>query len=83
MTWDTADERAVILDPQGATMITLNPVGTLLWLELDAPRDVEALTDALHARFPEVTPAQLREDVEAFVDSLSDEGLLVVDAGAT
>lgn len=83
MTWDTADDRAVILDPQGATLITLNPVGTLLWLELDAPRDVEGLTSALHEHFPEVAPTQLREDVEDFLDSLRDEGLLVADAAAT
>jgi Coenzyme PQQ synthesis protein D (PqqD) len=86
MTWDTADERAVILDPHGATMITLNPVGTLLWLELDTPRDVDGLTAALCERFPEVAPDQLREDVEDFVGSLRDEGLLVdvdVDAGTT
>jgi hypothetical protein len=83
MTWDTSDERAVILDAQGSTLITLNPVGTLLWLELDTPCDADGLTSVLRERFPDVAAQQLRDDVESFIDSLSEEGLLVADTGPT
>lgn len=77
MTWDDAGERAVILDAQGSTLITLNPVGTILWHELAEPRDAQGLIDHLSGAFPEVDLGQIRHDVEGFVDSLLAEGLLV------
>jgi Coenzyme PQQ synthesis protein D (PqqD) len=77
MTWDEAGERAVILDAQGSTLITLNPVGSILWQELGEPKDADALTTHLCDTFPEVDPAQIRHDVNEFVDTLLAEGLLV------
>jgi hypothetical protein len=77
MTWDLADDRAVILDAQGATLITLNPVGTLLWVALDEPRPAGQLTAVLAEHFPEVDEAQLRADVDDFLDTLLAEGLVV------
>lgn len=80
LTWDVADDRAVILDAEGAVLTTLNPVGTLLWEALDTPGDPVGLTDVLAQRFPEVDGAQLREDVDGFLESLLGEGLVVHDA---
>jgi len=77
MTWDEAGERAVILDAQGSTLITLNPVGTILWQELGEPKDAEALITHLCDTFPEVDSGQIRDDVDGFVESLLAEGLLI------
>jgi len=77
MTWDVADDRAVILDAQGATLTTLNPVGTLLWVALDEPLPATELTALLVEHFPEIDQEQLRADVDAFLDSLLAEGLVV------
>ncbi len=79
MTWDDAGERAVILDAEGSTLITLNPVGTLVWHELDQPCDAALLVERVQTRFPDVAPQQVQEDVEGFVDSLLAEGLLVAE----
>lgn len=81
MTWDDADERAVILDAGGSTLITLNPVGTAIWHQLGEARDVATLTDQLASSFPDVERDQLHADVTSFVDELVGEGLLVTDAG--
>ncbi len=77
MTWDLADDRAVILDAQGATLITLNPVGTLLWEALDRARSTDELADQLHGEFPEVATDQLRDDVDEFMSTMLDERLVV------
>lgn len=78
VTWDMSGDRAVVLDAAGAVLITLNPVGSLLWQMLDSPRAAADLVDALADRYPEVPLAQLREDVELFLEELMAEGLLVV-----
>lgn len=78
MTWDDADDRAVILDAGGSTLITLNPVGTEIWHQLDVPCDVETLTTRLAGTFPDVERDQLRDDVIGFLEELVAEGLLVV-----
>lgn len=83
MTWDEAGDRVVILDARGAVLITLNPVGTLLWHALAEPLDAPALVDHLADTFPEVDRAQLDADVQEFVDSLLAEGLVVPASGRT
>ena len=77
MTWDMAEDRAVILDADGATLITLNPVATLLWQELESPSDSGGLVEVLATQFPEAERSQLGEDVEQFLVEMLDEGLLV------
>ncbi len=79
MTWDDAGDRAVILDAEGSTLITLNPVGTLVWHELDEPSEATVLVERIAGRFPDVEPQQVRKDVEDFVDILVTEGLLVAE----
>jgi hypothetical protein len=83
MTWDDADDRAVILDAGGSTLITLNPVGTAIWHQLGVPCDVDTLTSRLADTFRDVAPGQLRGDVISFLDELVAEGLLVTEPGPT
>jgi hypothetical protein len=78
LTWEMADDRAVILDAAGSTLTTLNAVGTLVWRHLDHPRDPSELADHLAEHFPEVGVSELEADVEAFLAQLHDEGLVVV-----
>lgn len=77
MTWDDAGDRVVVLDAAGSTLITLNPVGSVLWEQLDRPRGADRLAEVLAERFPDEDPATLREDVDAFVTELVDAGLLL------
>src|SRR5262249_3137342 len=75
VTWEMADERAVILDAGGSTLTTLNPVGTLIWRYLELPRDTDEISRHLAGRFPRVDPRQLHDDAEAFIGRLADDGL--------
>ena len=77
VTWEMAEERAVILDAGGSTLTTLNPVGTLIWRYLDAPRDADEISGYLARQFPDVDPARLHDDALAFIDRLADDGLVV------
>jgi hypothetical protein len=77
VTWELADERAVILDAGGSTLTTLNPVGTLIWQYLDEGRDDTDILGHLARRFPGVDRERLQDDAEAFLARLVDGGLLV------
>lgn len=70
--------RAVLIDPAGVELITLNPVGTLVWQALDGDGDGDAATLAqrLLPEFEGVTAEQLERDIEAFLHELLDLGLV-------
>ncbi len=75
---DLAGDRAIVLDASGTELITLNPVGTIIWQSLEAgPSTVDAATDHLAATFTAVPRDQLAADVTEFVDSLLAAGLIV------
>ena len=77
VTWELVDDRAVILDPGGSTLTTLNPIGTLVWQHLDQPREATELGEHLARRFPEVDRHQLESDAGSFLDRLARDGLVV------
>ncbi len=80
--FEVTDGRAVLLDASGTELITLNPVGTIVWNALDGTRDVDALARVLASEFPDVDPAQLVDDVRRFLDELGDLHLLSTDGDA-
>jgi hypothetical protein len=82
VTFEIVDGRAILIDAKGTELITLNPVGTLVWNALDGERDVAAVADHLLPTFEGVTKAQLEADVGKFLGEMSAEGLVVeADAG--
>jgi hypothetical protein len=80
VTWELVDERAVILDAEGSTLTTLNPIGTLIWRQLDEPRDPAELSARLASRFPSVDRSELESDARHFLDCLARDGLVVLRA---
>jgi hypothetical protein len=78
--FEIAGDRAVLLDGAGKELITLNPVGTLVWQMLDSPRDAHGIAAELQATFPDVPLARLREDAERFLSELVASELVVSDA---
>ncbi len=75
---DLAGDRAIVLDVSGTELITLNPVGTIIWQLLEGgPSTVDAATDHLAAQFTSVPREQLLADVTDFVGSLLAAGLIV------
>ena len=73
---EIADDRALLVDVSGVELITLNPVGTLLWAELTEMRTVHELTTILAARFPSQPDETLRHDVVEFLTELQSAGLI-------
>ena len=77
VTWELADDRAVILDAHGSTLTTLNPIGTLIWRFLDQPRRVADVAELLAAEFPTTDRSQLEVDTAEFLAELHGDGLVV------
>ncbi len=78
LTWDRVDDRIVVLDADGSSMITLNPVASLLWPALQPRATAEALVHMLQRNFEGVPQDQLQRDVDTFLEELLGEGLIDV-----
>ena len=68
--YEVVEGRAIIVDASGTELITLNRVGTVVWESLDGGRDVNALTDEVATRFPDVARDELGRDVRQFLAEL-------------
>ena len=73
---DVVDGKAVLVDPAGREIITLNALGTLVWGVLDGIRDLPEVCRVVGERYPSVSPERISVDVEAFLAELSRLGLL-------
>src|SRR5688572_22407718 len=71
------DGQAMLVDPDGLELVTLNRVGTLVWEELDADRGAPELSAALIGHFDDVTQDQLEHDIALFIDELQAAALIV------
>ena len=78
VTYEVVDGRAMLVDPSGAELITLNPVGTLVWEALADERrlTVDVLIDRIRPQLSDVTREQLVQDLSQFVQELADSGLV-------
>ena len=76
MVSDVVEDRAVLVDPAGQELITLNSVGTLVWDALDGRRGVPELCRVVSDQYPSTPAAQVEADVRSFLDELSGLGLL-------
>ena len=72
---ELSGDKVVILDAKGSTMFTLNPVGSMIWIELGTAKDASMLADTLIERFSGVSRDQLEADIEIFLDDLFHRGL--------
>jgi coenzyme PQQ synthesis protein D (PqqD) len=75
--WRVYDGEAVILCPDDSTLNTLNAVGTLIWESADGKTPVSAIVARICEAF-DVEPAEARRDATAFIEKLSQRGLLTV-----
>jgi len=66
----------VLVDSQGRELLTLNAVGTVVWKALDGTTDRQGIVQSLSAQFPDVKPADIGRDVDAFITELRSSGLL-------
>jgi hypothetical protein len=71
------DGKAAIVDPEGAELITLNLVGSLVWSLLDGHRDVDAVVSAVVEACAPVERSTVDVDVRAFLAELTSLNLVV------
>ena len=75
--YEVVDRQAVLVDPEGIELLTLNEVGTLVWEALDGDREQTDLAAALIGRLDGVTAADLERDISAFLTAISTAGLVI------
>lgn len=69
--WEQVDVKVMLIDQASSELVTLNPVGSLIWRTLaEASSSVGRLAGVVSAEFPEVGLTQATADVEAFLDEL-------------
>lgn len=73
---EAVDGRAMLVSPDGSELISLNVVGTMVWDLLDTGADAKELAAQLHSTFEDVSLDQLQQDIQAFLDSLREQGLV-------
>ena len=74
------DGESVVLDMSSGKYYGLNSVGGAVWNLIQQPKTVRDLRDALVAEF-EVDPQRCEEDLLAWLESMSDKGLVKVEGG--
>ena len=80
--FELVEGKAVLLDPGGRELITLNRVGSLVWNALDGRRDVGDLAADLVHELSGVTVATLEDDIAAFIQKLDRLDLVTADEPA-
>ena len=75
--YEELDGHAVLLDRNAVRMVTLNPVGTLVWQLLDDDRTSAELVALLRPRVRGATVDELERDVASFLDELVEVGVVI------
>ena len=79
VSYEVVEGQAVVIDPEGRELITLNEVGTQIWEQLDGERGVTELVDSLLGNFDGVSRDEFERDVRAYLDELREAGILAPD----
>lgn len=75
LTWRQVGDELVVLKLSTATYLSLNSVGTELWNQLEVGATAPELVKGLVERYG-ISVEQATEDVRAFVEDLTQRGLL-------
>lgn len=75
--YEVVDGQAVLVDPDGVELLTLNAVGTLVWEELDGRRGPNELAADLVSRFTGITVDEFARDIAEFLAEAEGAGLVV------
>lgn len=65
-----------LLDPKSNTYFLLNRTGSLVWAELEEPKSLDQLCDAISESF-DVSVSQCKSDVESLLSALTEKGLVL------
>ena len=75
VSWRDVDDEVIALDLGNSRYLAMNGTGAMLWKTLAAGASRDRLVELLTDEF-DVDTAQAAADVEAFLESLSSQGLL-------
>ena len=78
--FEVVDGRAVLVDPSGSELITLNPVASMIWEALAEPSDADSIADRLLPEFEDVSREQLHADIVEFLKELDELGVLATNS---
>lgn len=77
--WTQLPDGAVLFSPESEIYYAVNQAGALIWELLasgEGAYDLEALSRAVHERFPDAGPEQIRNDVEEILADFAQNQLL-------
>ena len=69
-------DRVVLYHRDTGSGVVLNPTGSLIWEALATPCSTDELAQDLSARYPGMTDEKIRNDVNTYVESLRENGLI-------
>ena len=72
-------DKAALVNPEGTELLTLNPVGTLVWEALPEAGNIDELVARVTGACGDAPADQVAADVSAFLAELRDLGLVVTD----
>ena len=70
-------ERVVVFHKTTKNSIVLNPTGSWIWDQLEKPRSRDWLLEQMTQRHPEVESDTLQKDLEAYLQELTTNELIV------
>lgn len=73
--WQIVGENAVIIDPRQNKIHELDPVGTLIWSNLDGDTETPEIAELIDESFSS-EEAMVASDIEEFCETLATEGLV-------
>ena len=77
--WTQLPDGAVLFAPESEVYYAVNQAGALIWELLASGErhyDLDALSRAVHERFPDAAPEQIRTDVEEILAEFAQNQLL-------
>ena len=79
--WEQVDVKVMLIDSASSELVTLNPVGSLIWQSLaKSPATTETLVRVVVEAFPSLGIDQATADVERFAAQLVELGFLTASA---
>jgi Coenzyme PQQ synthesis protein D (PqqD) len=71
------DDRLMMMNPERAEFVTLSPTGRGVWDALEAPGSPADIVERLQPNWPAADPAQMLNDVTAFLEKLEKTGAVL------
>lgn len=73
--WQIVGENAVIIDPRSNKIHELDPVGTVIWSNLDGKQEAQEIATIISENYSS-EEAMVVSDIDEFCETLLGEGLI-------